>query len=162
VIPKIQDDLLGDSTNPFQSLIFAYFKTFNWWISITQTGTMIPGMGHVNPRQVKQAMKRLGIKTEDIENVEEVIIRTRSKEYVFKDAAVTMMEMQGQKTFQVVGEPQVSDISDRPAKPEESRIPEEDVKLVRDQTGCSEERAIKALKECGGQPAEAILKIMSS
>ncbi|MGD0057157.1 MAG: nascent polypeptide-associated complex protein [Methanomassiliicoccales archaeon] len=123
---------------------------------------MIPGMGHVNPRQVKQAMKRLGIKTEDIENVEEVIIRTRSKEYVFKDAAVTMMEMQGQKTFQVVGEPQVSEISERPAKPEDTKVPEEDIKLVMGQTGCTEERAVKALKECGGQPAEAILKIMSS
>ncbi|MDD1773673.1 MAG: nascent polypeptide-associated complex protein [Methanomassiliicoccales archaeon] len=119
-------------------------------------------MGHVNPRQVKQAMKRLGIKTEDIENVEEVIIRTRSKEYVFKDAAVTMMEMQGQKTFQVVGEPQISEISERPSKPEETKVPEEDVKLVMSQTGCTEERAIKVLKECGGQPAEAILKIMSS
>jgi len=123
---------------------------------------MIPGMGHVNPRQVKQAMKRLGIKTEEIENVEEIIIRTRSKEYVFKDAAVTMMEMQGQKTFQIIGEPVISEKSEQASQPEEEKIPEEDVKLVVSQTGCTEDRAIKALKECGGQPAEAILKIMSS
>jgi len=38
---------------------------------------MIPGMGRgTNPRQMKQMMKRLGITTEEIENVEKVIIRT--------------------------------------------------------------------------------------
>ena len=123
---------------------------------------MIPGMGRVNPRQVKQAMKQLGIKTEDIEDVEEVIIRTRTREYIFKEAAVTMMEMQGQKTFQIVGEPQISETMSHVQKPLETRIPEEDVKLVIEQTGCTEERAIKTLRECGGQPAEAILKIISS
>lgn len=123
---------------------------------------MIPGMGRVNPRQVKQAMKQLGIKTEDIEDVEEVIIRTRSREYIFKDAAVTMMEMQGQKTFQIVGEPQVSETKAHVEKPLETKVPEEDVRLVVEQTGCTEERAIKTLEECGGQPAEAILKIISS
>jgi len=119
-------------------------------------------MGRVNPRQVKQAMKQLGIKTEDIEDVEEVIIRTRSREYIFKEVAVTMMEMQGQKTFQIVGEPQISETMSHVQKPLETRIPEEDVKLVIEQTGCTEERAIKTLRECGGQPAEAILKIISS
>jgi len=29
------------------------------------------------------------------------------------------------------------------------------------QTGASKEKAVQALKECDGQPAEAILKIMS-
>lgn len=122
---------------------------------------MIPGMGRVNPRQMKQAMKRLGIHAEEIEDVQEVVIRTGSKEYLFREAAVTMMEMQGQKTFQIVGEPR---ISERKAeeKAEEMRMPDEDVRLVMDQTGCDEETARRALKECGGQPAEAILKIMSS
>jgi nascent polypeptide-associated complex subunit alpha len=120
---------------------------------------MMPGMGRMNPRQVKQAMKRLGIKSEDIDGVEEVIIRTKTKEYIIKDAAVTLMEMQGQKTFQVLGEPE---IRPRAAEKEEAKIPEEDVQLVMGQTGCTQEEAIKALKETGGQPAEAILKLMSS
>ncbi|MBM4237707.1 MAG: nascent polypeptide-associated complex protein [Euryarchaeota archaeon] len=123
---------------------------------------MMPGMGRVNPRQVKQAMKRLGIRSEEIEDVEEVVIRTRSKEYVIRDASVTLMEMQGQKTFQVLGEPEIVDRTTSSPKTEEVKVPEEDVRLVMDQTGCTEEEARTALRDCGGQLAEAILKIMSS
>ncbi len=121
-------------------------------------------MRGVNPRQMKQAMKRLGITTEDINGVEEVIIRTKDKEYVIKDAAVTVMDMQGQKTFQVIGEATVQvrkeGETDKPAVA--PQMPEEDIELVMGQTGCTKEQAVKALKECGGQPAEAILKLMSS
>lgn len=111
---------------------------------------------------MKQAMKRLGITTEELKDVEEVIIRTKSKEYVLTDAAVTLMDMQGQKTFQVMGEAVIRDRQEGPAKPAEPPIPEEDIQLVMGQTGCDRERAIKALKDSGGQPAEAILSIMSS
>ena len=121
----------------------------------------MPGMGRMNPRQVKQAMKRLGIKSEDIDGVEEVIIRTKSKEYIIKDAAVTVMEMQGQKTFQILGEPEIRTRTVTEKK-EETKIPEEDIHLVMEQTGRTEEEAIRALKDTGGQPAEAILKLMSS
>lgn len=123
---------------------------------------MMPGMRGVNPRQMKQAMKRLGITTEELKDVEEVIIRTKSKEYVLTDAAVTLMDMQGQKTFQVMGEAVIRDRQEGPAKPAEPPIPEEDIELVMGQTGCDRERAIKALKDSGGRPAEAILSIMSS
>jgi len=121
---------------------------------------MMPGMGRgVNPRQMKQAMKRMGISTEDIQGVEEVIIRTADKEYVIKEATVSCVVMQGQKTYQVVGDAEV-----RPrqaVKAEEPGIPEDDVRLVMSQTGVSKEKALQALKECDGEPAEAILKIMS-
>ena len=40
--------------------------------------------------------------------------------------------------------------------------PAEDVELVMSQTGCDAATARKALQESGGQPAEAILKIMTS
>jgi len=119
-------------------------------------------MRGVNPRQMKQAMKRLGITTEDINGVEEVIIRTKDKEYVLKEPAVTVMEMQGQKTFQVVGEATVQERKAQPAKSAEPSLPEEDITLVMEQTGATREQAVKVLNECGGQPAEAILKIMSS
>lgn len=124
---------------------------------------MMPGMRGVNPRQMKQAMKRLGITTEELKDVEEVIIRTKSKEYVLSEAAVTLMDMQGQKTFQVVGEPLIRERqASEAAVPAEPAVPEEDIQLVMDQTGCDRQRAIKALKDAGGQPAEAILGIMSS
>lgn len=119
---------------------------------------MFPG-GRVNPRQMKAMMKRMGISTEEIDDVEEIIIRTRTKEYIFKEAMVSVMTVQGQKTFQVVGEPEVVE---RKVAPEKKSAPKEDIALVMEQTGVTEEEAKKALDECGGQPAEAILKIMSS
>jgi nascent polypeptide-associated complex subunit alpha len=126
---------------------------------------MMPG--HMNPRQVKQAMRKLGIKTEELEDVTDVVIRTKTKQYVIKDAGVTIMEMQGQKTFQIVGEVEIMTTeAAAPAAPVQAarkapEMPEEDVKLVMDQTGASREKAIEALKSTDGQPAEAILKIMA-
>lgn len=121
---------------------------------------MMPGMGRgVNPRQMKQAMKRMGISQEEMQGVEEVVIRTADKEYVIKDAAVTCVTMQGQKTYQVVGDAEIR--SRQMVKEEAPGIPEEDIQLVMSQTGVSKDKAVQALKECDGQPAEAILKIMS-
>lgn len=114
----------------------------------------------MNPRQMKKAMKKMGITTEEIDGVEEVIIRTDSKEYVISGADVTMMDIQGQKTYQVVGETEIRDrAEDRGRGPS---VPEEDIQLVVEQTDCSREQAIEALEECDGQLAEAILKLMSS
>ncbi|MGD1060024.1 MAG: nascent polypeptide-associated complex protein [Methanomassiliicoccales archaeon] len=124
---------------------------------------MMPG--HMNPRQVKQAMRKLGIKTEELEDVSEVLIRTKTKQYVIKDASVTIMEMQGQKTFQIVGEPEIIAVEATPAKtiegPKTLAVPEDDIKLVMEQTGASREKAIEALMATDGQPAEAILKIIA-
>lgn len=128
---------------------------------------MMPGMRGMDPRQVKQAMRKLGIKTEEIEDVVEVVIRTKTKQYVLKEPAVSIMEMQGQKTFQVVGESTVMPLqaaTDKalPSAPAEAKLPEEDIQLVMGQTGASREKAVAALKACDGQLAEAIIKIVSS
>ena len=115
---------------------------------------MIPG-GRMRPQQIKQAMKRLGISTEELSDVQEIIIKTGTKDYIFKNAQVTMMVVQGQKTFQIVGEPEII------PKEGKATIPVEDVKLVAEQAGVSEEDARKALEECEGEPAEAIIKLMA-
>jgi len=123
-------------------------------------------MRGVNPRQVKQAMKKMGIETEELKDVTEVIIRTKEKQYVIEGAEVTIMKVQGQKTFQIVGNDKVvpldhaltTEAKDAHAQPS---IPEEDVQLVMGQTGASREKAIEALKACDGQPAEAIIKLIS-
>jgi nascent polypeptide-associated complex subunit alpha len=121
---------------------------------------MMPG-GRMNPKQMKAMMKRMGIDQQEVPDVEEVVIKTRTKEIVFKDAAVTAVTVQGQKTYQIVGTPQ-----ERARKKEEMQeeggIPAEDIRLVMDQTGCSAAEAKKALEEADGSPAEAILKVMSS
>ena len=121
---------------------------------------MMPG-GRMNPKQMKAMMKRMGIDQEEMPDVEEVIIKTKTKELVFKDAVVTAVSVQGQKTYQVVGVPQERERR-REEGEEEGGVPEDDIKLVMSQTGCTAAEAKKALQETEGAPAEAILKIMSS
>jgi len=110
---------------------------------------MIPGK--INPRQMNQMMRRLGISVKNIDNVKKIVIQTDSKEYIFENAEVSVMEAQGQKTYQIIGNPIIKEISEDTLK--------EDIKLVMDQTGKSEEEAKKALKESNGDIAEAILKL---
>ena len=125
---------------------------------------MIPGIpgGRMNPRQLKATMKRMGIETEEIPDVEEVVIRTPTKEYVFKSAEVSAMTVQGQKTWQIVGEPIVMNRKTAGAPPPEKvSISEEDVDLVAERAGVSKAVARKALEEANGEPAEAIIRLMS-
>ena len=107
----------------------------------------------MNPRQMNQIMKKLGINVKEIPNVEKVIILTEKKEYVFTGAEVTVMDAHGQKTYQVVGNPTIAN--------REKQFPEDDINLIIDQTGVSEEEAKKVLKETDGDIAEAIMKLSS-
>jgi nascent polypeptide-associated complex subunit alpha len=117
---------------------------------------MMPGMGRMNPKQVKQMMRRMGMDMEEIPDVTEVLIRTKSKDLVIKNASVTVMNIKGQVSYQITGEAQV--VSKEGAKP---TLPAEDIALVASQANCSEEEARAALEECDGNPAEAIIKLMS-
>jgi len=110
---------------------------------------MMPG--RMNPRQMNQMMKRLGINVKEIENVQRVIIQTDTKDYIFDQADVTMMDAQGQKTYQIIGKPRVVE--------RKEEIPKGDIELVMQQTGKSAEEAKKALQETKGDIAEAILKL---
>lgn len=110
---------------------------------------MMPG--NMNPRQMKQMMKRLGIKVTEIKNVEKIVITTDDKEYIFDKAEVTVMDAQGQKTYQISGSPRVEE--------KEEKIPEEDINLILEQTDVSKEEAKKALEESNGDIAEAIMKL---
>ncbi len=107
----------------------------------------------IDPRQMNRMMRQMGIQTEEMKGVEEVRIITSDKEYVFRNPEVTMTVVQGQKTYQIIGEPE--------EEQKEGAIPEEDIELVMQQTGASRDEAKKALEENGGEPAEAIISLMS-
>jgi nascent polypeptide-associated complex subunit alpha len=94
---------------------------------------------------MKKMMKQMGVEMEEIEGVEEVVIKTATKEIVIEDADVNSIEAQGQKTYQVVGE-----------STERSRVDEEDVSLVAEQAGVDEDEARDALEENDGDLAAAI------
>ena len=110
---------------------------------------MMPG--RINPKQMNQMMRKLGISVKEIENVEKVIIQTDTREYVFDGAEVTIMDAQGQKTYQIVGRPRVVE--------RKEEIPKEDIELIMEQTGKTVEEAKKALEETKGDIAEAIMKL---
>lgn len=112
----------------------------------------------INPRQMKQAMRQMGITNEEIPNVTEVIIRTADKEIVISPASVNVMTMKGQKSYQVDGEGFERPLGSGGSEP--VKFSSEDIELVMTQTGCDKEKAVAALEACDGELAEAILKVM--
>lgn len=127
---------------------------------------MIPG-GPRNQRQMEQMMRRLGMTSETVPDVEEVIVRTRTKEHVFRAPEVTVLTIQGVRTYQIVGEPVVQNRSaagsaSAPAPaPSRAGPPEEDIRLVMEQANVSREEAVEALFRANGEPAEAIMQILA-
>jgi nascent polypeptide-associated complex subunit alpha len=110
----------------------------------------------VNPREARRMMQRMGLSMDAVPDVEQVTIKTNSKEITIEAPEVAIMEMQGQKIFQITG----GKISEK-AVERKIILPEEDVRLVADQTGKSPDEARKALEESGGDLAKAILLLQS-
>ncbi len=111
---------------------------------------MMPG----NQRQMKRMMKKMGMKTEEIDATR-VIIETSEKNLIFEDTQVVCIDVQGQKTYQIVGTPKEEMAEGKVA------IPEEDVKLVATHASVTEEEARAALEKVNGEPAEAIILLTS-
>ena len=120
---------------------------------------MFPGMGGVggrgmNPAKMKQMMKQMGIDVKELKDVQEVVIKTADSNIIIENANVTIMKVQGSETYQIVGD--VKEV------PKELEIPAEDIKLVVEQTGVSEDEARKALQSSNGDLAEAIVALSSA
>jgi nascent polypeptide-associated complex subunit alpha len=109
-------------------------------------------MKRFSPREAKRMMQRMGMSMGAMPDVQEVIFRTSSKEIIVEHPEVAVMEMQGQKIFQVTGERIVERQVAKAVK-----IPEEDVQLVATQARVSLEQARAALEQTKGDLAQAIL-----
>jgi nascent polypeptide-associated complex subunit alpha len=96
-------------------------------------------------------MQRMGLSMNPME-VEEVVLRTKEKEITIEDPEVAVLEMQGQKIFQVTG----GHLTEK-ALEKKLIVPEEDVQLVAQQAKVTLERARAALEQTGGDLAQAIL-----
>jgi nascent polypeptide-associated complex subunit alpha len=118
----------------------------------------------MNPRETRRMMQRMGMNMDAVPDVEQVIIKTSSKDIVVEQPEVAILEMQGQKIFQVIGGQVTEKAPERKAAaaaPAAPKASEEDVQLVADQTGKSLDEARKALEECEGDLAKAILLLQS-
>jgi len=110
---------------------------------------MIPGM---NPKQMRMAMKKMGIKEEEIP-AKQVIIRLEQQEIIIDNPSVSKVNMMGQETYQITGEETINNLDSTPD------VNEEDIQTVTEQTGVDEETAKKAILETKGDLAEAIMKL---
>jgi len=88
---------------------------------------------------------------------EEVVIKTKDKEIIVQNPEVAVLEVQGQKIFQVMG----GEISEK-KREKAIIIPEEDVQLVAQQAKVSLDQARAALEQTGGDLAQAILLLTQS
>lgn len=110
---------------------------------------MMPGM---NPRKMKQMMRRMGIQQQEID-AKQVVIKTKDKKLVFDNPSVSKVNMMGQMTFQLTGEHREEALSSEPD------IDEDDINTVMEQTGVTKEEAESALKKNKGDIAKTILDL---
>lgn len=113
---------------------------------------MIPGL---NSREMLKAMKKLGIKQEEIDAVE-VVIKCRDKEIVVNNPEVLKVDMAGKETYQVSGDVEEKEIS---AEPD---ISKDDINAVVEQTNVNEEDALAALKKHKGDIAATIIELQNA
>ncbi len=105
---------------------------------------MFPGL---NPKKMQQVMKQMGMSQEEIDASKVIIEKTDDSKIIIENPSVTKIKMQGQETFQIVGEIN-----------EKVGISEDDIKTIIEKTKCTKEKAQEALEKTGDL-AEAILEL---
>jgi len=108
----------------------------------------------IDNRQTRRMMEKMGINQTEIPDVEEVVIRTSTKDIHVKNGSVSEVNFQGNRIFQVMGE--VEEV-----EKEKKSFNDEDVILVQQQANVSREKAVAALEESDGEVARAILRLTS-
>ena len=104
----------------------------------------------MNPKDLAKAMKKMGIKQDEIE-ADEVIIKCPDKVMIVKNPHVVRVNAMGQDSLQISG-----DIQEQEAT---SEISDEDIKTVASQASVSEDEAKKALESNEGDLAKAIISL---
>ena len=105
--------------------------------------------GKINPREANRMMQRMGMQVQQVDDVTKVIVETPTRRIVIENPEVAIMTVQGQTLYQVGGgtvrEEGIGGGSD------------DDAKLVASQAGVSNEEAGNALRQSGGDLAQAII-----
>nr|MDO8099922.1 nascent polypeptide-associated complex protein [Candidatus Njordarchaeota archaeon] len=111
----------------------------------------------MDPRTMRRLMGKMGLKIEEVGDVDEVIFRmTSGVELVIQNPQVTRMKTGNTDVFQVVGAPMQRTSEGHGV---EGELSPEDVKLVADQVGVGLDEARDALIESKGDLAQAILNL---
>ncbi len=117
---------------------------------------------NLSPKKLDQMMKQVGLSVEEMNDVEEVVIKTADAELVFEDASVTIMDAQGSKMYQITGTPvkrPKRELAPEQEEEHEVSISAEDVEIVVEKAGCGAKEAKATLIETRGDLAEAISQL---
>lgn len=104
-------------------------------------------------REMRRMLDKMGLDMKEMPNVEEVVIKTDTKEFYVIKPQVIEMKGKDSTIFQVVA----TDIEEK--QREVPVFKEEDIVLVMQQANVSREKAMAALTESKGDMAQAILSL---
>ena len=102
----------------------------------------------ISPREANRMMQRMGMQVQQLDNVTRVIMETESKRIIIDNPEVATVTVQGQTVYQVGG----GSVREEGLGPST-----DDAKLVASQAGASQEEAAEALRQSGGDLAQAII-----
>jgi nascent polypeptide-associated complex subunit alpha len=102
---------------------------------------------------MRRMLDKMGLEMKDLGNIEEVIIKTETKELYLIKPQVVEMKGKDSTIFQVVA----TDIEEK--ERETPSLRDEDIVLVMQQANVSREKAIQALMDAKGDLARAILNL---
>lgn len=109
-------------------------------------------MPNIDPKALKQMMDRMGMKAREI-GAERVVIEGKERDIIIENPSVTLIEMQGNNTFQIVG-------NYREVEKGKVEVTDDDIMMVMERSGVEDrEKAKLALEEANGDIAEAIMKL---
>ena len=106
------------------------------------------GMPKIDPKKMQAMMKQMGIAQEEIQ-ADRVIIECSDKKIVIENPSVQKVKMAGNTSYQISGEESEESLE---------KFSEEDIQLIMQKTGKSEEEVLSALEETN-DIAEAIVKL---
>ena len=113
--------------------------------------------GGLNPRKMKKMMEQMGIELEELEVEDIVMTLVNGEKLIFKDVEVTKMEAKGQKTYQIVGDPEMG--GNDQTIDNVTEIPKEDIEMVMQKSDVDEETARKSIEATEGDLAAAIYRL---
>jgi nascent polypeptide-associated complex subunit alpha len=104
-------------------------------------------------REMRRMLDKMGLEMKDLGNIEEVIIKTETKELYLIKPQVVEMKGKDSTIFQVVA----TDIEEK--EREVPSLKDEDIILVMQQANVTREKATQALIDSKGDMAQAILNL---
>jgi nascent polypeptide-associated complex subunit alpha len=104
-------------------------------------------------REMRRMLDKMGLEMQDLGSIEEVIIKTETKELYLIKPQVVEMKGKDSTIFQIIA----TAIEEK--KREIPAFKEEDIILVMQQTNVSRDKAILALTDAKGDIAQAILSL---